>query len=620
MSLATLLSGPLPARAAAVAGAVGAVAITVLYLIRLRRRRMVVPFAPLWLAAAGPRRTTSWARRLRDLVSLVLALALLGLVLLAAVDPRPAADRAGRSIVVLIDRSASMSAREGAGTRLDAARARATRIVDGLAAADRALVASFASDAVAETGFEADAGRLRRAVAAVAPSEEPGDLPRALTFAAAVLRGRPRPTIVLVSDGTFGEEARRTAPPDVDVRFEPVTAADRPAHNVGIISFAARRLPADPSAVEAALVIQNFGAGKASLAVDISAGGTTVERLRLELGPGERRRHVLPNVFAADARLQARLLAPAGGGTENRPLADAGDDDLAIDDVAYAVVPPLPHRRVLRVGGADLYLDGALLSLGRTVTVDRLSAADAEAQRAHWPDYDLVVFDGVTPASPPTEGHFLFLDAHGAGSPFAERGAVRDPVIADVRRDHPLARQLDLGDVNIASARRLALAPGDVAVAGSFGVPLLIARERPGLRIAATSFDPRRSDLPMRPAFPLLVANAFGWAGPRADAIIEAPPALLTGASARPREDLPEIAIAHAGFHRVGDTVLAANLGDARESDTTAAAGLELAGRKLAPPDPPAWRGGIRAGALALALALALLIIECATYHRRWTT
>ena len=34
------------------------------------------------------------------------------------------------------------------------------------------------------------------------------------------------------------------------------------AGNVGIISFAARRLPADPSAVEAALVVQNFGARK----------------------------------------------------------------------------------------------------------------------------------------------------------------------------------------------------------------------------------------------------------------------------------------------------------------------------------------------------------------------
>jgi len=614
MNLASLLSGPLPARAAAVAGAIGAAAITALYLVRLRRRRVVVAFAPLWLDAIGPRRTTSWARRLRDLLSLLLALAMLGALLLAAVDPRPAAaDRAGRSLVVLIDRSASMSARAGPGTRLDAARARATAIVDGLAAADRALVASFASDAVAESGFEADAGRLRRAIAAVAPSEEPGDLPRALTFASAILRGRPRPTIVLVSDGAFADEARRTMPADVDVRFAGVGQA---GGNVGIISFAARRVPADPSAVDAALVVQNFGRRRAVVGVDITAGDITVERVRLDLGPGERRRHELPNVFAADVRLQARLLTADG-----RPLAEGGEDELALDDTAFAVVPPLPRRRVLRVGGANLYLDGALLSLGRTVTVDRVTPAAAEARRARWTDYDLVVFDGVAPAEPPSKGRFLFLDAHGAGSPFPEHGTVRDPVIADVRRDHPLTRQLDLGDVNISAARRLTLAAGDVAVAGSFGVPLLIARERPGLRIAATSFDPRKSDLPMRPAFPLLIANALAWAaGANADAAIEAPPALLTGASARPREDLPEISIAHVGFHRAGDVIVAANLGDGRESDTTPAAELDLGGHRLAPPDPSVWRGGIRAGAFALWLAFALLVVEWVSYHRRWTT
>ena len=67
--------------------------------------------------------------------------------------------------------------------------------------------------------------------------------------------------------------------------------------------------------------------------MDIAAGDTTVERVRLELAPGERRRHQLPNVFAADTRLRARLLTAAG--------APAGDD-LALDDTAYAVVPPSP--------------------------------------------------------------------------------------------------------------------------------------------------------------------------------------------------------------------------------------------------------------------------------------
>src|SRR3954463_6565962 len=105
MNLVSLLSGPLPARGAAVAGAIGAVAITALYLVRLRRRRVAVSFAPLWLDALGPRRTASWARRLRVLLPLLLALPLLAALRVAAVAPRPAAaDRAGRSLVVLIDR------------------------------------------------------------------------------------------------------------------------------------------------------------------------------------------------------------------------------------------------------------------------------------------------------------------------------------------------------------------------------------------------------------------------------------------------------------------------------------------------------------------------------------
>ena len=149
MRFGSLFSGALSATAAVLAGVVGAIALTVLYLLRLRRREVIVPFAQLWLGVAGQQRTPFWARRLRHLLSLALALTMYGLVLLAAHDPRPAAtDRAGRSVVILIDRSASMSARDEPGTRLAAARARATAIVDGLAAADRALVASFAADAV----------------------------------------------------------------------------------------------------------------------------------------------------------------------------------------------------------------------------------------------------------------------------------------------------------------------------------------------------------------------------------------------------------------------------------------------------------------------------------------
>ena len=585
-------SGALSPTAAAVIGVVGAAAITALYLLRLRRRRVVVAFAPLWLGDPGAERAARRTRRVRHWLSLALALGLFAAILIGAVDSQRGAldhgaiDRSGRSLVVLIDRSASMSATDEAGSRLAAARRRADEIIGGLTGADSALVASFAADATAESGFESDPHRLSRAIAGVAPSDEPGDLQRALAFAAAILRGRPRPTVVLVSDGGFTDDALRLAPVDpdgraLDVRYAPV---GRRADNVGLLSLAARRIPADPGAVETALVVQSFRPTAATVGVEVLSGGAVVEKVELTLAPGERRRLTLPNLFAPDARIEARLTG-----------ADDVTDDLAVDDHATATIPPLPRRRILRVGGPDLYLDGALLGLGRTLHVDRLAAADVDQAAARARDYDLVIFDGVTPSAPPKSGRFLYFDPQGPGSPFAparEARTVRDPVLdpASLHRDHPLLRQLDLTDVNVAEARRLALGPGDVALAASFDVPLIVARERPGLRIAALAFDPRRSDLPMRPAFPLLVANALAWAA-RDDADAPAP-SVDAGATVR----------------------------DARESDTAPVRRLALGGQVLAPPDPPARHSHGRFRSWALMLAAALLLFEWLSYHRRWTT
>jgi hypothetical protein len=635
-SLAGLALEGLSVGAALGVAVAGAVALTGLYLLRPRRRRVVVAFAPLWAPGAGERRSERWARKLRRWLSLALQLAIFASLLFAAADPRRVGvDRAGRTVVVLIDRSASMSATDEPGTRLAVARATARALVTGLGPADRALVASFAADVTVESGFETDADRLARAVDRVTESGEPADLGRALSFAASTLRGQPHPQVALISDGGFSDDARAQvrwtevgdAPSlaGVDVRFAPVA---RRARNVAILTFAARRLPGDPTSVESSATLRNFGDAPATVTLEIVAaepddGARLVDRARLTLAGGETRRHVVPTV-AAGARIEARLVEA---------------DDLALDNRAYAAVPGVERRRVLRVGAPDLYLDGALLSLGEAITVSGARADAVEATRARWSGYDVVIFDGVAPAPAPTRGHFLYLAPRGPGSPFAVRGTVKDPVIADVRKGHPLVRQLELADVNIAEATRLALEPGDVAVASAFGAPLIVARERAGLRVAALAFDVRRSDLPMRTAFPLLVANTVGWlAGDDAREVMPA----LVGATARvpaPRGatrvdvlepsgarvswpvvgDVVEVPIRRAGFYRVGGVTVAANLSDAVESNTTPVHTLVLGGRTLTPPDPPTRHGRRSPATWALLAATALLLIEWTTTHRRWT-
>jgi hypothetical protein len=208
-----------------------------------------------------------------------------------------------------------------------------------------------------------------------------------------------------------------------------------------------------------------------------------------------------------------------------------------------------------------------------------------------------------------------------------------------VMRAHPLVRQLDLGDVNIAEATRLGLERGDVAVASSFGAPLIIARERTGLRVAALAFDVRRSDLPLRAAFPLLVANALGWL--TGDGARDIMPAVVGRTARVPVShgatrvevvdptgartiwpvvgDAVEVPVMRAGFYTVGDVTLAANASDAVESDLTTPDALVLGERALPGPDAPARAGRRSLATTALLVAAALLLLEWVTTHRRWT-
>jgi hypothetical protein len=566
LSLFGYVLGGLSWGAALGVAALGTAAVVALYLLRERERRIRVAFVPLWEPEAGSRRIERLGRRLRRWLSLALQLIILWLLIIALADPRPAATApAARSWVVLLDRSASMAAAHGGADRLTEARRQAHRVLAALGPEDRVLVASFAGEVTAETGFEVDGRILDQAVDRVRIGDGSADVERALAFATAVLRDRPRPTIVVIGDG-----AHQAAAPGPEVRWLPVGA---PGGNLAVRSLSARRRTLDPGTVELTVAVENFSAAPATATVEIVSGARVLERVPLELEPREQLVRTLTT--AATGQITARL---AG--------AKLASNLLASDDTAGAEVGEQRRRRVLVVGAENLYLDGALLSFGGGVAMQRVPAQAAEAMRARWTDFDVVIFDGAAPATPPTAGRFLFLDPQGPGSPWPARGVMRDPVLSDADRRHPLLSQLALADLNIREARRLALAPEDQVVASSFGVPLLLARARPGLKLVGLAFDVRRSDLPLRPSFPLLLANTFDWLDDR-----------------RPE-----------GTARAAGPRL-----DPLESDTTRAPALVLAGRPLEPwtvPPParrPPW------GTVALLAALALSLIEWGTHHRRWT-
>jgi hypothetical protein len=579
-----------------IAGALAAVAapLTLLYLLRMQRRRVTVPFAPLWRRVLADRTPSRAARTLRRPLSLLLQLVLATLIVLALGDPHLGAPGRARSVALLIDCSASMQTREGAHTRLELARERARQLIARLDANDAALLVRMGAAPRALTGWLRDPRRLERALDSLDADDAAADVDGALALAQGALAGRQSATLIVISDGALPDLPR--APAALDLRFVRVGAETA---NVGITAMGARRLPGDRSRFELLVEAQNTSRAHAVRQLTIESEGEVIDAARLDLAPGERSRHTYVDLPGRAHKVTARL-EPA--------------DALAADDAGYAVLPPRAPQRVLLVTPGNLFLEGALL-LVEGVTITRVTPAAYDPARAR--AYDAVVFDRFAPAEPPAVPGSLYLAPPRERSPFAVRGTADRPILTEYAERHPALRHVGGGlhDVNIARSLVFALDRDDVALASAASQPVIVARERAGRRALAIGFELARSDLPMRVAFPVLLARVLDWfAGGDA----EPQPGLRTGAAVAAASGQPPEPILRAGFAGGDAHPVAVNLSDPAESNI-APRDWQVAGHPVPPPtlggngmSPAPWT-------LLVAVALALALFEWVAYQRRWT-
>src|SRR5215208_2288507 len=122
--------------AGAIAALLSITALLVLYFLKLRRREMPVSSTILWRKAVQDLQVNAPFQKLRKNLLLLLQLLLLILLCLALMRPiwnvKPGA---GKLTVILIDRSASMAAKDVAGgkrTRLEEAKRLALDLVDSM--------------------------------------------------------------------------------------------------------------------------------------------------------------------------------------------------------------------------------------------------------------------------------------------------------------------------------------------------------------------------------------------------------------------------------------------------------------------------------------------------------
>ncbi len=186
-------------------GIAGISVISLLYLLRLRRRQVVVPYLALWHRVVQRKQYQSLFERLKRLISWLLQLFFWGLLLLALADPRLRAELlSGRQVVVVLDTSASMKTAEGKTTRFALAKEEALRQIGSLVGQDRMMLVAMDREVIPLTPFTTDKALLRRQLKEIKTSDTSSDLRRALWLAEDALVGRERGEIWVISDGALG--------------------------------------------------------------------------------------------------------------------------------------------------------------------------------------------------------------------------------------------------------------------------------------------------------------------------------------------------------------------------------------------------------------------------------
>lgn len=626
------LSG-VPLGTLASVGGVAAALVVLLYILKLRRRPVAVPFALLWERVLRDREASTLFAHLKRVLSLLLQLLLLALLLLALGDPRLGPNLVeGRNLVVLVDSSASMKATDVSPTRLAVAQREVRELIAGLGGADRMLVAQLDATVTPLTTMTGEVSILESGVDALRATDTRADLATGVRYALDTLRGATRAQIVLVGDGAYPEldrASRMLEGSNVEVSFVPVGAGQR---NLAITGFSVRRYPLDKSRHEVMLEVTNTNEEPAEAELTLLGDGQVVDVTRLKLGAKERLPRYYPDLGGASRTLEALLRFP-----------DGQVDQLPADDHGFALMPERRRSRILVVTRGNTYLEAALL-LDEYLDVTSIRPEQYPPQQS----FDVTIFDGVAPPLAKNTGGSLYLDPpDGEHSP-VERGQSLEMFGFDSWDEKsPILRWMAMENIQVATGRALRPASGDRVLGASVLGPILVEGRRAGRRFVALGFDPRQSDFVLRVGWPLFILNAINsfveedteylssyrtgevWHIP---APSEARAATLVDPLGLERlvpvkEGRAIYFGDQAGFYeltvgRDGDRAtssFAANLLDSAESQIEPVARLELGGRRAEAPS--GFHTGVRRELWLYLLlgAIGLSALEWFTYHRRVT-
>ncbi len=593
------------------------------YLLKLKRQRRVVSSVFLWQRVLEEIEANAPFKKLRRSLLLLLQLLILAALVFALARPllKTHALASGSSIII-IDSTASMSAKDEDGrSRLDQAKQLAGEMLDNLSSSDRAALVESSSRVTVRSALTSDRAALRAALNDIAETNAAGNLAEALLLAEQLAKAERDASIVVITDGGASANAIsgniNAAQKSAQTTAVRMVRVGRRANNVGIVALNAR--PNQATAKQELFAsVANFSDAEREANLTLKIEGNVADVRTVKLAANDH----LAVVFDA--------LPQTGGLAE---LSMQIEDDLAADNTAYTM---LPDSRQLRIAVAS---DNPFL-LQAVAVNPAIEARKLNAPGAAIDGFDCVITDGNIAAEIlATNKPLLAINPADSAGYWQTVGQLDNPSVSNVNQAHPVNAYLSFADLHIESAAKREVSAWLRPIAQSNNDGLIWAGEQNGRRVVMLGFDLAKSDLPLKIEFPILLANALSWLAGRetvADdrAIRAGQPVAVRVAAEKaeitlPDDETTEVALRdgattfadtmQTGIYKVKDAPsFAVSLLNESESNTTPRDTIQTRNGEVTgqaeefAAEREIWRW-------LLALALAILAIEWWVYHRRIT-
>ncbi len=498
-----------------------------LYFLKLKRRQQVVSSTLLWKRAVQDLQVNAPFQKIRRNILLLLQMLMLIALLLALAGPAlPLIQGPGNRFVLLIDRSAGMSATDVEPSRLGEAKKQAEEFVRSLRGktlfslrddSDQLMVIAFDDHAKVMSNFTSDKRQLIAGIDAIKGSDGGSQLAEAITVARAFAqspgtevndRSAETPAkLILFSDGRIRDLDEIIVSAD-ELIFNSIGES---AGNIAITAMQARRSYEDPEKVEVFAAITNYFPEQKTCEVQLSLNGNVqaVKSITLEAGRSDSSDE---DVMTTTVPLSFELTHPGEGIIELRILES---DYLEADNAAWSVLSPPRKLSILVVTNGNAVLESAL----GACPVDRLEFCSPEqfdsmdhiAMAADQP-YDIIVLDNHVPESFP-RCRFIVFGRPPDGIDITLAGQSENQFIMDWRQNHPVMKYVNLNNLFVAKSNNITL-PRDADILAEFNNwPAVGLLRRNGSVFLLVGFDVLQSNWPFEPGFVMFCYNATTYLG-----------------------------------------------------------------------------------------------------------